>query len=154
MPITEETEQLKSCLLKAVSQVYAEQPSLMVHKGIEQAIVFRVGVYLQEIIQHDKKLSALNLDCEYNKVLDAPKNTPNYPNGIRPDLLLHKRGTHSNNKLAVEFKGWWNTDNDDDIAKLEDLTNPEYDYKYLLGVFVLLNEDKPKYIYFIDGKKA
>ena len=149
---TQEVEELKDLLKGSVDKVYEETPSLFTHKGIEQAIVFRVGVYLQEALK-ESSFSNLQLDSEYNKSLDRPKRTPNYKDGIRPDLLIHQRGDHSNNKLAVEFKGWWNDDHGDDISKLKDLTSPEYDYKYSLGIFVDLQPSKAIYRFFQHGKE-
>ena len=148
-----EVTALKNLLNEAVLKVYAERPSLFAQEGLEQAIAFRTGMYLHGLMNADSAYADLNLDCEYNKSLDDVKRTPNYPNGIRPDILIHKRGNHVQNKIAVEFKGWWNRDRDDDIQKLKDLTNPEYDYKYILGCLVSLQKATPVYHFFIAGEE-
>lgn len=141
---------LVKLLKNAVDKMYQEEPSLTKHKGIEQAMVFRIGVCLHETLK-ETEFAEHNLDCEYNKNLDQAKSTVNYPNGIRPDLLIHKRGKHNDNVLAVEFKGWWNNNEDTDIQKLKDLTHPDYDYRYSLGVFVKLKGENADYRYFRNG---
>jgi len=140
----EQIEKLVKLLKDAVDKMYKENPSLTDHKGIEQAMVFRIGNYLHECLK-ETEFAEYNLDCEYNKNLDQEKSTVNYPNGIRPDLLIHKRGTHNDNVLAVEFKGWWNNNEDTDIQKLKDLTDPRDGYKYSLGVFVKLKGENADY---------
>ena len=143
----DEIAQLKKILGTAIGKMYAEETPLPKKEGMEQAIVFRVAVYMNELLK-SSAFKELHLDCEYNKCMDDPKTTPNFKEGLRPDLLIHKRGDHSGNKLAVEFKGWWQKDFDRDKRKLKDLVNREYDYKYVLGAFVLIGKDKPEIEYF------
>lgn len=152
---------LKSLLEQAVQKTYAEADLLVnregkSRKGIEQSIAFRVGIHLQELLKTPKfsAFSALNLDCEYNKYGDDPKATLRFPDGIRPDLLIHSRGNQDSNKLAVEFKGWWNTNHRKDIQKLKDLTSDVEPYKYSLGALVIFNNRQPKYVYFQHGQET
>lgn len=146
----EQIAKLKTMLTSVVDKTYAETPSLMEHKGMEQAIAFRIGLYLQGEL-NNSDFQDVCLDCEYNKLIDRPKITPNYPNGIRPDLIIHRRGDHAKNLLAVEIKGWWNKDHKDDFGKLVDLTSREYDYQYMLGVFIDLQKEVALYRYFRSG---
>lgn len=37
---------------------------------------------------------------------------------VYPDFILHKRGSNDFNILIIEFKTWWNPQNDEDIEKL------------------------------------
>ena len=153
MPDAEEIPVLKGLLKRAIGSVYAESPCLLQMEGLEQALVFRVGIYLQELINDSDVLASLNLDCEYNKNLDETKRTVNFQDGIRPDLLIHKRGSHAENKLAVEFKGWWNKKPNKDIQKLKDLTNNAHDYQYRLGAFVVFHKQHPEYRFFQNGEE-
>ena len=55
--------------------------------------------------------------------------------------------------MAVEFKGWWDKDIEDDIRELEDLTSPSDKYKYLIGVFVCIEKETPTYKLFQGGNE-
>src|SRR5690606_7805865 len=99
-------------LEEAICGVYGEERFVLNYEMqslevLEQAFAFRVGVHLHEIIKNTAYRS-LDLDAEYNKSLGASKMLEEFEHGIRPELVLHERGTHKNNKLAVEFKGHWN----------------------------------------------
>ncbi len=141
---------LARLLSEAVSAAYAETPSLFDKKGIEQAMVFRIGIHLHKLLQ-STELKHYQLDCEYNKKGDDPKRDIN-GTAIRPDLIVHQRGDNheSANKLAVEFKEWWNK-NTGDTFKLENLTHRDGGYAYQLGVFVVLGREAPEYTYFKHG---
>ncbi len=154
----QDTKMLKSLLEQAVQKACAEEGLLTnrggaSRKGNEQSIVFRVGVHLHELLKNTD-FSHLNLDCEYNKCGNDPKETFHFPKGIRPDLLVHSRGNQASNRLAVEFKGWWNNKPHKDIQKLKDLTNDDGAYKYQLGILVLLKEQSQEYRYFQHGQEV
>jgi len=150
-----EEKYLVRLLDKAIKKVYEEKPFLLKYsedkrRGLEQAFVFRVGIYLNKIIKKSKYKN-LDLDSEYNKKCGNIKVSGHFPNGFRPDLIIHKRDSNRENKLVVEFKGWWNSNIKKDVKKLMDLTSSNEDYRYLIGVFVRIKEDKPIYRYFING---
>lgn len=159
----EEIRQLKHFLSSAVEAAYTE-PELLIksdgtaREGNEQTIAFRVGVYLHELLK-ETPYARFNLDCEYNKHGDNPKERPN-GSRMRPDLLIHSRGNDKYNILAVEFAGWWKLRDrhhevEEDRNKLKELTDQNYDYKYRLGALVLLMEgDKPKYEFFRHGEAS
>lgn len=154
----DDQRELLRLLKEAVNRVYAEDRFLLTcdegnRKGLEQAFVFRTGIYLHALLA-GTKFSVLDLDSEYNKNGNQAKITPRFPNGIRPDLLLHERLLNTSNKLAIEFKGWWNGGSKRDKEKLEDLTNPEYPYRYSLGVFVELGKQAVTYRLFMNGREV
>jgi hypothetical protein len=91
------------------------------------------------------------LDSEYNKNHGNAKTSRRFPNGLRPDLIIHRRDSKEENKLVAEFKGWWNNDIASDISKLEDLTDPNDNYHYLIGVFVHIGRTEATFCYFING---
>lgn len=155
--MTKEQAYLVKLLQNAVNAVYAEERFLLDFSkgsrvGLEQAFVFRTGVHLSNLLK-GTCYESLDLDSEYNKNHGYVKTSRRFPNGLRPDLIIHKRDSNEENILVAEFKGWWNNDIDTDIIKLEDLTSPEENYHYLIGVFVQIERDKPNYQYFINGKK-
>ncbi|PCJ39716.1 MAG: hypothetical protein COA81_09965 [Alphaproteobacteria bacterium] len=145
--------ELQKPLKDAIAEFYEKERELLKHKGIEQAMVFRIGIYLNELLKKTS-LKDHSLDCEYNKKGKDPKTEIDDGTAIRPDMLIHKRGSgRDNNILAIEFKGWWNTNRSKDIEKLKNLTKPNGGYKYKLGVFVVLEERSAEYSFFKGGKK-
>jgi hypothetical protein len=85
---------------------------------------------------NDTPYATLDLDLEYNKNHGNAKISRRFPNGLRPDLIIYRRDSNGENKLVAEFNGWWNNDIDSDIRKPEDLTDPNDNYHYLIGMFV------------------
>jgi hypothetical protein len=145
---TEQIEILKQTINSTLENVYQNDYDLIERGGMEQSLSFRFGLYFSTIIKDLDWLKSHNIDLEYNKNGLNPKRTPRRPNGVRPDLILHKRGENINNVLVVEFKGWWNGDRESDLVKLEDFVNQDGEYKYGLGVFIEFNKEKPKIEYF------
>lgn len=155
--MNEEQEFLLETLRTAVASVYEEERSLLKfsdgdRKGLEQAFVFRTGIYLSNLLARTY-YESLDLDSEYNKNHGDPKKTINFPKGIRPDLIVHKRDYNDENKLVVEFKGYWDSDIKDDLGKLADLTSPNDKYKYAIGVLVIIGKIEAGYRVFIDGNE-
>ncbi|HHU46611.1 MAG TPA: hypothetical protein GXZ40_01790 [Bacteroidales bacterium] len=155
--MSEEQAYLDELLQNAVNAVYEEDRCLLHFSkgckvGLEQAFVFRTGIHLSNLLQ-GTCYETLDLDSEYNKNHGNAKKSRRFPNGLRPDLIIHRRDSNEENKLVVEFKGWWNNDINTDLKKLEDLTSPKEKYKYLIGVFVKIGKTKPTYRYFINGKE-
>lgn len=149
---TKERKQLFNMLKRSISKVYANFSKVIYVKGLEQCVVALIYAHLFQKIK-SSKYKDLDLNSEYNKNCDSVKSTPNFSNGVRPDIILHKMWSNEENKIAIEFKGWWNNDSEKDIKKLKDLTNPDGEYKYLLGVWVLLEKDTPSYKFVIDGEE-
>ena len=111
------------------------------HVG-ERAIVFRFAHYLQNILDQDKQFNGYNLDCEYNRNGIECKALPAFPNGVYPDVILHRRGRNDKNLLVIEFKTYWNRDQHNDIKKLKGFTDPKGNYKYILGLAVLIERNR------------
>lgn len=155
--MNEEQAYLVELLQSSVNSVYQEERFLLRfaegdREGLEQAFVFRTGVYLSRLLQ-GTEYEALDLDSEYNKNHGNTKTSRRFLGGIRPDLIIHQRDSHNENKLVAEFKGWWHTGIENDIMKLEDLTNPEDQYHYLVGVLVIINREAADFRYFINGQQ-
>ena len=151
---------LKEILNISLKQFYEKDKILVEQKGMEQACVFRIGLYLNEQLKRNPELNCLNLDCEYNKSNFGAKITPRFKKGTRPDLIIHERNlepniSNDNNIFIIEFKGWWNNTTERDIQKLEDFTDPVKGYHYRLGVFIVLtkNFEDVKFQYFKDGHR-
>lgn len=148
-----EQNNLKNFLEESIKEFYDKDSLLSERKGMEQACVFRIGLYLQERLKK-AKISDVVVDCEYNKNGDHPKRTVMFVEGVRPDLLIHKRGDNTKNLLVVEFKGWWNRAKNRDEDKLKSLTSSKDVYHYLLGAFVRLGKENIQELeYYANGEK-
>jgi hypothetical protein len=153
--MNEEQVELITYLKNAINAVYQEERFLLRfaegdREGLEQAFVFRIGIHLSNQLA-GTSFELLDLDSEYNKNHGNAKTSRRFPNGLRPDLIIHKRDSNEENKLVVEFKGWWNNDIEKDIEKLEDLTDPNDNYNYLIGVFVQIGINQAAFRFFING---
>ena len=153
--MNEEQAYLIEVLRNAINAVYQEERFLLRftqgdREGLEQAFVFRTGIHLSNLL-NGTPYASLDLDSEYNKNHGDAKTSRRFPNGLRPDLIIHRRDSNEENKLVAEFKGWWNNDIASDIQKLEDLTDPNDNYHYLIGVFVRIDRTEATYRYFING---
>lgn len=155
--MNDEQAYLVEALRNAISAVYQEDRFLLSYaqcerEGLEQSFVFRTGIHLNNII-HSTQYASLDLDSEYNKNHGSAKTSRRFPNGLRPDLIIHRRDSNEKNLLVAEFKGWWNNDISNDIKKLEDLTDPNDKYRFLIGVFVQIDKTEAKFRYFINGRE-
>ena len=95
----------------------------------------------------DTAIDVYNVDCEYNRNGYGIKQV----NGkyVYPDFILHKRGSNEDNLLIIEFKTWWNPDNDADIDKIRWMMNPQYIYQYKYGCSITINQDNSE-IFWVD----
>lgn len=136
----------------ALQITYKMDYNLIERKVHERNIVFRFGIYLQNILYEDRELKGYNLDFEYNKNLKGVKRTIDFKNGTYPDILLHKRGCNKNNIMVIEFKTWWNRNNSNDLIKLQNFTSKHGGYNYKIGLSIIIEKEKPKIIIVENGK--
>ena len=90
---------------------------------------------------------------QYNRNGVESKSLLTFPNGIYPDLIIHKWGSNDKNILVMEFKTYWNPNVKDDI-KYEEFIDNKGIYKFMYGVSVLINKDEPKLKWFENGKNS
>jgi len=136
-------DEIIQLVISALERVYANHSYLIQNRVSERSIVFWFGIYFYEII-HGSEYSEFDLDTEYNRNMRAVKRTRRFPHGTYPDLILHKRGSNDSNILIIEFKPWWHPGTDDDLIKLQDFTHPDGDYKYDLGLSIVIGRDTPQ----------
>lgn len=146
---------LNKLLNDAISDLYKFDSYLIIHLDIsgngtenihlsERSIVTKYETYLQNRIKNSI-FENYNIDCEYNRNIDAIKTYPSDNgkiHGCCPDIIIHKRGTNDDNLLAIEVKTWWNTDTKHDEDKLRHFTNQTSDYKYEYGLSITLGKDE------------
>jgi hypothetical protein len=135
---------LAPIIIMALEKLYREDAYLISHNVSERSIVFRFGIYLQELANENDMLKGYNIDVEYNRNFNDPKRLKGKKNGAVPDLIIHKRGTNEDNLLIIEFKPHWHNGEEaiqSDINKLRAFCCGEYYYKNAL--FIILNRDEP-----------
>ncbi len=135
----EQKMDLLSMIDEALNNLYHWDSYLIENKVHERSIVFRFCHYLQYILQRNG-YDNYNLDMEYNKNHSNPKRTVNFLNGVYPDVVLHQRGSNDSNLLLIEFKPWWYPNNHRDIDKIMDFTRQSDQYKYALGISLVLGK--------------
>lgn len=140
---------IKDAVQEALAKLYEKDSYLIVNHPCgnsidfhvsERGIVFRFGIYLQELIAKTP-FSSLNLDVEYNRNMYEKKMLPSFANGTFPDLIIHKRGSNDHNILILEFKTWWNHDTTDDEKKIAQFMDVNGSYQYKIGASILLNQN-------------
>lgn len=94
---------LQDILTTAIKRVLAKDSCLLENSLHEGSIAFRLGLYLHEALDESEYI----VDMEYNKnlIMGGLKRVPidGELDEVRPDLIVHKRGT-SSNMLAIEVK--------------------------------------------------
>ena len=109
------------------------------HVG-ERSVAFRFGIYFNMLSK--KNFPEFQVDMEYNRNMDNRKTLPSWHEGCFPDLILHKRGSNSDNLLVIEMKTWWNPHPEKDKQKIWEFCdiNGKYCYKY--GAFILIGKKR------------
>lgn len=137
---------LKGYVRTALSRLYAEDRDLLDRGVHEMTIACRFAMYLQEV------LPGWQVDCEYNRDQSDVKRGPRA--AIRPDIVVHQRGT-SQNLLVIELKKARSPQElDDDHSKLEYLTSSQGRYRYRVGVSLVVNTDRAEWLWFSAGVRS
>ena len=108
------------------------------HVG-ERSIVFRLAHYMQNIMDVTDAFKNYVLDCEYNRNGAHAKVLPSFPNGVYPDVIIHNRGNNNNNLLIMEVKTYWNSDNTQDVHKINEFLDEKGEYHFSFGVTLIIN---------------
>ena len=126
-------EEILELIKSSLEKLYERDRYLIYHSddnhNSERAVVFRFGVYFdQEVKNRDSNSLRYNVDVK------------NKNKNIIPDLIWHQRGDNENNMLIIEFKTWWNNNQDQDIDKIKKFCDPNGEYKYKYGATILLGK--------------
>lgn len=119
----------KNHIRKALEKFIENDREYLYGVGIyELTISHRIAVYLEDLFPK------WNIDCEYNKHLKGTKKNIN-GNNIRPDIIIHKRGTNENSVIIEVKKSGINSKRaKSDIEKLKGCMQNTLGYN--LGVFI------------------
>ncbi|MDR3111043.1 MAG: hypothetical protein LBU65_15345 [Planctomycetaceae bacterium] len=160
-------ELLKTLLEESICKFYKNDICLLERKGgmvrMERCVVMRIYYYMQRMLDDDPRFSELkhyNLDGEYNRNGTDPKRIrQNSKNGDIPDVILHRRLSNADNLLIVEFKVRNSTEPrnqnfENDIDKLICATSKDGEFRFFLGVSVVLTPKDKNLRYFQCGKET
>jgi len=153
MKISEIRRKIDYC----IDRFYENDIDLLNRDNYEVTITAKFASYLAS------QFSSYTVDCEYNKHLASKKDAivNGIPRLVRPDIVIHSRGTNQRNLVCIEIKTDHNGDNrDEDVHKLIGMTknslDKKYAYNYTLGVFLDFYRDKSRLVkrFFINGKEV
>lgn len=122
---------IANILLSSIRNLFTNQPDIFNFTPQTGETEWNLGHHLANEIH----LYFPNLDCD----LDVTKH--NY-NNKRPDIILHKRGSHKSNYLVIELKHR-GSNTDEDIKKIKnEWLMPPLSYRYGASIQI---EDDSKY---------
>lgn len=136
-------------LLKALKKLYKEDGELLKIEASERSIAFRLGIYLDELFGNEEGLS---VDCEYNRKGDKPKALV-MKRYTYPDLIVHKREIHKDNRMVLEIKSKakYDVGFKHDEEKLKAFTK-EKPYKYKIGAHIFITSKVCDIAWYKTGK--
>ena len=160
-------EDIKYVVNHALGMFYQLDSELLNYKTEEAAvsercIVFRIGWYIQSMLRVDEKYSEFSVDSEYNRCFDHPKRMyMKTLEGIKiknaiPDLIIHQRKSNRNNLAVFEFKKagiYAEAGCADDYKKLMYFTDPNNEYKFKFGFWIVLHKNAADVHIFQSGKE-
>lgn len=133
-------------LLISIDLFYAQDKYLLDAAASERSISHRLATHLTNTFPE------LDVDCEYNRdgfdvkklALSEQKIEVSSENieavSVFPDIIVHRRGSHTENVLVIEMKKWETRKNNDfDKQKLEAF---KIDLHYQFAVFLALGLDQ------------
>lgn len=141
-------EIIKRRIMHCINLIYENDSDLFRRGNYEVSISAKLAQYLF------LEFKELDVDCEYDKHINNEKRVKNLDSNIRPDIVIHKRGS-DNNLVYIEIKKEQNkTNRNIDFKKIIEMTKRTGEYKYKLGVFIDFYKNKNKTIvkYFINGE--
>ncbi|HEY8462421.1 MAG TPA: hypothetical protein VIM29_00055 [Bacillota bacterium] len=135
---------VKQIMESSLSRLVEKDSELIDRRVKEECINHRLAIYIDENYrQFCGQRNHCNVDLEYNKNLDREKEVYDgngKPIRIRPDILLHKRGSNDNNLIAIETKK--DCFKRHDMDKIQALLKPPF--RYLYGFIILYRPLKPE----------
>lgn len=142
---------IKRRMQRCIDKIYENDSDLFDRNNYEVTINSKLAQYLFiEFKEYD-------VDCEYNKHINQGKRSKKLNKNIRPDILIHRRGSDEYNLVYIEIKTDHNIESRTlDYDKIKSTTKQKGEYGYSVGLFIDFNRDKEKLNikYFKDGKEC
>lgn len=128
--------EIEKLVTESLLSLWQRDYLLFEYKVKEECINHRLALYFEILypkIKHDDLFHSV--DSEYNKNASNKNKTiivEEIPMGIRPDIIIHKRGDNRDNLLACECKH--GRLNKFDRVKLTSLLNDPFNYLFTIGI--------------------
>ncbi len=139
---------IKRRILHCIDLIYENDSDLFERGNYEVTISTKLAQYLFiEFKDYD-------VDCEYDRHIDDEKRVAGRESDIRPDIVIHRRGTDEQNLACIEIKKEQNTQSRNaDFEKLRALTR---EYGYQLGMFIEFGRNRGEVDrkYFENGEEV
>jgi len=124
---------IKTLIEKSLKELVKRDIELIHRKVKEECINHRLAYYLEQFLNKESNsYHNYTVDLEYDRNYNEPKKIiidENYnTKAIRPDIIVHKRGTNEHNLIAFEIKKGY-TDHHD-LEKIKGLLKKPYNYVY------------------------
>lgn len=126
-------EYIKGLIENSLRKLVERDEGLIRRKVKEECINHRLACYLEQFLNEElNSHPSYEVDLEYNKNYNEPKKViideNNNAKAIRPDIIVHRRGTNEHNLIAFEIKKGY-TDRRD-LEKIKGLFRSPYNYVY------------------------
>jgi len=127
--------------IEAITAFLAKESDLLDVNTNERSLTHKLAEHL------GPRFPEWHVDCEYNRLEDAPKRLPpknkvftddTEGRTIFPDVIVHKRQIRDN-LLVIEVKKASNKNSKNDISKLEGLTRDDGCYGYVCGLHLIID---------------
>jgi hypothetical protein len=139
---------IKRRIKHCVDLIYENDSDLFGRGNYEVTISSKLAQYLfLEFKDYD-------VDCEYDRHIDNEKRVDILNSNVRPDIVIHKRGTDSHNLAYIEIKKEQNVSSrEHDFDKISAMTVHNGEYNYSIGVFIDFSRYKNRLVirYFVNG---
>ncbi len=146
-------EVVKKMLLLGIQNFLTEDIQLLELNVREEALSHRLAYYLERALETHKYdlsvprelLDEIRIDCEYDKHGNEKKNLSDimqkYPDNntdvVRPDIVMHVRGSDTHNLMVIEVKK--TNGKDKTYAKEKVASFVTSSYAYMTGVYMEFN---------------
>lgn len=167
-------DQILDCIENTIKSVYQFDNQLIKFDVHEQAFAHRFAVYIERNIDLLTPVKKYAVDCEYNRAptdleiifknadgtfpISIPSideyTKKNNIRIIRPDIIVHRRGTNKKNLIVIEIKKDANSGltKITDAEKIELITSPTNDLKYKYGFEIRYSKSKMLVYEYQKGK--
>jgi len=119
---------IKRRIKQCIEKIYEYDSDLFDRNNYEVMISSKLAQYLFiEFKEYD-------VDCEYNKHINQEKGVKELNQNIRPDIIIHRRGTDEDNLVYIEIKTDHNKESrTSDYNKIKLISKQKGEYRYSLG---------------------
>lgn len=129
-----EKNSLEGKIKLGCTKLYEKDKLLIDNRAHERTIASRLAIYLQPLFEKDD----LVVDTDYNREGIRIKSKRRSDGSlINPDIIIHKRGVNEFNLVAIQIKGFWNSEDrskdENDLIDLREKLRYRFLYRLELG---------------------